>query len=287
MATLHWDMRSVLPLLRDEGRLAVLTCLILHANVRNRCWPSIETIIDETGWKRDSVLAAKKWLADNGAIELVPYSMRINEEKALPRRQTVYQLTGYFNLLTDGEPIFIQYLYSPAESRPSRLLDPAESRPSRPNDSRPSRPKGSSIEDSKDSPPEKTRARDIVFDAVGHIVWGFPINASASELVLPPKKAGGKGQKAGGRIGTLASIIRGLLPEKTDEERVKILYSFRDDYKDRYEDMDLPNHEDSFTPYFSSYVARLTSGQQTENELEGGFTLVQRSPRPVNNGKGQ
>ena len=279
MATLHWDMRRVLPLLRDEGRLAVLTCLILHANVRNRCWPSTETICDTTGWGRDSVLSAKQWLIDNGAVELVPYNMRANEEKELPRRQHVYQLTGVFVFEDNGQSTLVRYLYSPAESLPTRLLDPVESRATRPSEGRATRPKGSSIEDSKKPADEKPRQRDIVFDTVGHVFWNFPLTASASDLFFKPKKAGGKPQKAGGRIATLTTAIKEWAGDRDPAAIVDLINGFAQDYKERYPDLSLPTHVDSLSPEFVAYIARLANGG---GDNQDGFTVVKRTtPKPI------
>ncbi len=112
-AQLNWQLRNHLHDLRDDGRLAVLTALILHANLRLRCWPSIDLLETETGWSRASVVAAKMWLAKHGAFVLVNYAKRVDEELELPPRQHVYQLTGI--LLFENE--VCEYLYMPPEAR--------------------------------------------------------------------------------------------------------------------------------------------------------------------------
>jgi hypothetical protein len=112
MATLHWEMRGMLKEMREEGRLAVLTALILHANIRMRCWPSVPLLIDETGWSSASVTAAKVWLIEHGAIVLVPYRKRVDEECRLPRSKHIYQLTGMMNIGGETKP----YLYMTPES---------------------------------------------------------------------------------------------------------------------------------------------------------------------------
>lgn len=113
MATLHWALRAHLKDLREDGRLAVLTALILHANMRNRCWVSTDLLIEETGWSRPSIVHAKQWLAARGAFVLVPFRKRVEEETKLPRRQHVYQLTGVMKF--DGAAV--PYLFMTPESQ--------------------------------------------------------------------------------------------------------------------------------------------------------------------------
>lgn len=113
MATLHWALRDRLKDMREDGRLALLTALILHANIRLRCWASTDTLAFETGWSSTSVIAAKKWLGEHGAFVLVPYRKRVAEELALPRRQHIYQLTGVLKFADEITP----YLFMPPEAQ--------------------------------------------------------------------------------------------------------------------------------------------------------------------------
>lgn len=113
MATLHWQLRSHLHEFHPATRLIVLTTLILHANIRMRCWPGIDLICKETGYKTQAVSEAKKWLAERGAFVLVPYKQRVDEERALPSRQHVYQLTGILKF--EGETV--PYLFMTPESQ--------------------------------------------------------------------------------------------------------------------------------------------------------------------------
>lgn len=102
--TLHWSLRQALPYLRDDGRLAVLVAYILHANQRNRAWPSVETLIAETGYGRNSVIEAKKWLVEVGALEAVPAERRTgDDELALHPRSDLFQITGLLRI--EGEVI--------------------------------------------------------------------------------------------------------------------------------------------------------------------------------------
>lgn len=113
-AVLSFDLKRCFHILTDEDRWNVLSALMLFANVRNRCWPNMDTIARmATNGNRNNATRAKQWLLQCGAIELVPGDKRVGkDEKALPSRQHVYQLTG--KLCIDG--IEYQYLYHSAQS---------------------------------------------------------------------------------------------------------------------------------------------------------------------------
>lgn len=105
--TLHWQMRNVLPHLNKGGRYFVLTAYILRANQRNRAWPSIETLIKDTGLGKTTVIAAKKWLEDHGAIRPVALDKREGDEIKLHRLVDVFELTGV--LAIDGKEYHVLY----------------------------------------------------------------------------------------------------------------------------------------------------------------------------------
>lgn len=113
MATLHWELRDLLPELRDEGRLNTLIAMLLHANIRLRCYPSLDLLVKETGFGIEAVNRAKNWLIKRGLAVKVPYKLRVDEERKLPNRQNVYQLTGVYALPT-GE--ILHYLYMTPEA---------------------------------------------------------------------------------------------------------------------------------------------------------------------------
>jgi len=93
--TLDYELKDALPFLTKDNRWNVLTVLILHANVRNRCWPSMDTITElATNGNRTKATRAKKWLERHGVFESVEYSKRVAEELKLSPRQTIYQLLG-------------------------------------------------------------------------------------------------------------------------------------------------------------------------------------------------
>lgn len=122
--TLDWKLREALPHLRENGRLNVLVALILRANVRNRCWPTMERIAKDTGYGLEAVNEAKKWLKEHGAIEIVPFAQRVGEEKKIrSNRQHVYQLTGVIEIDGTTYPYF--YI-SPTEISDSEI-SPTES----------------------------------------------------------------------------------------------------------------------------------------------------------------
>lgn len=113
-------IKNILHHFRDSGRLNVLIALMSHANVRNRCYPSMRLIAKETGYALEAVNEAKKWLQEHGAIEIVKYQQRVGDEvKIKSVRQNVYQLTGVINLDGKEHP----YLYvSPTEISENETL---------------------------------------------------------------------------------------------------------------------------------------------------------------------
>lgn len=114
MATLDWRMRDVLPQLGEKGRLTVLIDLLLRCDqLRWRCYPSVKKIAKDTGMSTSVVDAALDWLVATKALVKVGYRNRIGKEKALPNRQSVYQLTGMIEVNGECYP----YLYLNPETR--------------------------------------------------------------------------------------------------------------------------------------------------------------------------
>lgn len=93
-AVLDYGLKDAPPELWGKDRWTLLTFLMLHTNARNRCWPSMQRIAKRLGKSSRSVCSAKTWLLEHKAISLVPCKLRVDEEKALPSKQHVYQLTG-------------------------------------------------------------------------------------------------------------------------------------------------------------------------------------------------
>lgn len=108
--TFDFGFRDVLREFHGGARLHVLMAMVLHANVRNRCWPSMRGLAKETGYALAAVNEAKKWLEEHGAIEIVKYSERVNEEKEQNANhlQNVYQLTGVIKF--NGKTYPVQYV---------------------------------------------------------------------------------------------------------------------------------------------------------------------------------
>lgn len=97
-ATIDYDIKRGLHLLTINDRWNVLTVLILHSNIRNRCYVSMDTIAKmATHGNRTKATNAKKWLERHGAFELVPFGKRLEDERSLSPRQHVYQLKGSFH----------------------------------------------------------------------------------------------------------------------------------------------------------------------------------------------
>lgn len=107
VATLNYDLKDAPAELFDKCRWSLLTMFILHANVRNRCWPSMRGLAKRLDMSLPYITQAKQWLIDHEAIKLVPYKERVDDEKELANHHHVYQLTGYVKF---GD-VKIQYLY--------------------------------------------------------------------------------------------------------------------------------------------------------------------------------
>ena len=125
MTHLDPELRQALPKMRAAGAAVwpILTCYILHANIRNRAWPNLDTLQRETGYARETIIDGKQWLVEHGALVKVGYQLRVERERLHPR-QDVMQLTGL--IVLDGKAL--KYLtVAPDETvevnrQPSRLL---------------------------------------------------------------------------------------------------------------------------------------------------------------------
>lgn len=107
--TLDYNMKGCMVELTKDCRWNVLTVLILHANIRNRCWVGMDTIaLMATNNNLKKATRAKKWLQNHGAFTLVPFDKRVEkEELSLAPRQHLYQLTGKVTI----EGVEYSYLY--------------------------------------------------------------------------------------------------------------------------------------------------------------------------------
>lgn len=108
MMPLNFQAKHHLLELIKEDRWTILTALLFDSNVDNRCWPSGDRIHRMTGKSQTTITRAKQWLLKHKAIELVPYNERKGREKALPRRQHVYRLTGVLEIDGKQYPYFYQ-----------------------------------------------------------------------------------------------------------------------------------------------------------------------------------
>ena len=105
----HWDIREHIKDFREpsadpkmskgtEARYTILDYLLLRANPRLRTYVSVDTIMRDTGYTSQTVIAgAIAWLFERGAIYNVPVQFRVGKE---PRhhRKYVFQLTGVIQL---------------------------------------------------------------------------------------------------------------------------------------------------------------------------------------------
>jgi hypothetical protein len=110
VATLDYHLKEAPPELFDGIRWTLLTFFILHANERNRCWPSMRGLAVKLGRSLPYLTEAKQWLIEHGAIRLVPYKERVGEkEKTVSKRQHMYELSGTVKF---GDKVF-PYLHLP------------------------------------------------------------------------------------------------------------------------------------------------------------------------------
>lgn len=103
----NWQIRTELHHFKNEGRLAILVCMVLHKNTRNRAYPSVQTLAKETGYKKTAIVAGVQWLLDHYALIPVAYEYRAGDEKKLHKRRNIYQVTGVIEL----EGKFHRYLH--------------------------------------------------------------------------------------------------------------------------------------------------------------------------------
>lgn len=101
MASTHWQFRYCMPFIRlvcgDTG-LPVLTAILSHANVRNRCYPSYTHLELITGLSRRSIAKAVGGLVDLRMIRVIPLSERVEDELKLDKRLNVYEASGYLQI---------------------------------------------------------------------------------------------------------------------------------------------------------------------------------------------
>lgn len=154
MSDLNWNIRKHYREFCESKRLEIFINLYLHRNIRNRAWPTYDTVIHETGTAKQTIRDAYVWMTDHLMIVKVPYAKRIGDEKtkATPR-QTVWQLTGVMLFGEELEP-YIHLTHEGWEGMLHELEDIFEILPTRiskfySEEILPSRTKGISIKDSQ------------------------------------------------------------------------------------------------------------------------------------------
>lgn len=170
MAGINWDIKDFMADMKAQGGAAafpVLMALWARTNRRSRCYPSISTICNDTGYSREPVVSAVKWLGQVGAFVKVPHDKRFGKEMELPNRQSVYELTGV--VIIDGQSHQYLYLNIPKSSA-NELSKEGHSSAS---ESSPAEPKGSySSKGSKnkgkvaDAPSSPSQLRGAVLESL-------------------------------------------------------------------------------------------------------------------------
>lgn len=122
----NWNIRHYIKFFRVDGeknryeaRFDVFMYLVMSANQRLRCWPGIETIMDETGFQKAPVSEAIEWLEARGAIYTVPRDKRIGDEEKLHGNKKVWQLTGIMEI----EGKIVEYLHLQPENKESIIAE--------------------------------------------------------------------------------------------------------------------------------------------------------------------
>lgn len=185
------------PKSHKSARLAVILQLMFRANQRLRCWPSTKTLCKSTGFNQPAIVEAREWLIAHHAIVLVPYEKRDGDEKKLPVRQSVYQLTGVLKLARGVVPYL---LMSPDMFETiTRELDSIGSKVSEVKTSvsevSVSEPKGITYlqgSTTKDSTPSGAKSRNVWYEAVNH-VWKYTASRNAIMAQMLQGKAKQKG----------------------------------------------------------------------------------------------
>lgn len=281
MSDFHWQLRRHLKEFRPDGRLYVLLSIYLHKNTRNRSWPSNDLIAEETGLSRAPISRSIEWLKANHAVILVPYSKRIGNEKELPNRKNIYQLTGVIRLNGQYRP----YMYlSPegwagilqeikdieGDSLDNELLNEINSLQIERSHSEHSHSEPKGITGIKDSTEKKediranksrsrdqqsdiqnTDGRDLVFDAVAEHIFNInPLEVN---------------KETGGRIGVISSWLNGksdglkrnggkvgYISRPAEPEHVKRFAAW---YKAKHPNISMPRDLLKFVDYWRQWAS--------------------------------
>lgn len=112
MPTIDYGLRDIPAEFWKHDHWTVLTFLLLHANIRSRCWPGMRYIAGHIHKSLTYVQDTRDWLIEHSAVRLVSFSERVAEERKLPARQYVYELSGRVVIAESTYP----YLYLPWNS---------------------------------------------------------------------------------------------------------------------------------------------------------------------------
>lgn len=122
MFTFDWQIRRYLKEFNNGKKptmnLTMLFMFVLQANGEGQFYPSTEYLANELGTSEPTIVKARKWLLKHGTFVMVPYTQRTGKMKDLPRRQIVYQLTGFY-ITNAGVPV--PYLYMTPEAHDQML----------------------------------------------------------------------------------------------------------------------------------------------------------------------
>jgi hypothetical protein len=155
MPAIHGKSHQVIKHFRKKpAALAVYWIYVSRANYENVSFPSVSGLGRDTGWNRDTCAAARKWLVEHGALELVKDYVR-PKWRDLPKkelqikkhldRSEYYRPTG--KLIIDGVVHNLLYFGGEESSNIEEELTPE---PNTPPDVPPRRLSNASTDDDTD-----------------------------------------------------------------------------------------------------------------------------------------
>lgn len=281
----HWQFRRVLPTLSDP-ELRLIMALNSRSNVRNRCWPSTEQLMEDTGLSRPALIKARKGLISRRAVELVKYAQRVDDESELPPRQFVYQLTGK---ITVGAEVLLYLadnhsLGKGSSGEPSKV-NAVNHQSGEPKVVTSLQDETTEVNTAISQPPkiEKTRAANPLFDAVALHVFGIQagqVNGAGSRVGIIAAWLAGKSEKVGTRK-------IGFIPDPcTDPEQVRQFVAW---YKRKLPGASVPRDLAKFSEYWLQWRSTNTGAALPKpfvNILEPLYELTKEEDERAWNGGG-
>lgn len=123
MATLHGDFRKSLSYFYQQENHTAFFLLVdfsIRMNNRGRCWPSVNTLANELGCHRSTIIRAINMLVEIGAVRKVAIEERVGKEKKAYQSQNVYELQAKF--VAGDEIISLLYVNDETADEPNSIV---------------------------------------------------------------------------------------------------------------------------------------------------------------------